>query len=61
MEPSTRSREHRRPEHVTDPQMVLTSPRAEVIQILASAVFALIAQGRASSPRLEHRHVEVIP
>ena len=39
----------------------VTGPRAEVIEILAGAVFALIAEGRMSSSRTATQRAEVIP
>ena len=42
-------------------QLQATCPRAEVIEILAGAVFALIAEGRVSSSRIADQRVEMIP
>lgn len=39
----------------------LTGPRAEVIEILAGAVFALIAAGRVSSSHVAVQRAERIP
>jgi hypothetical protein len=56
VDPSTSNvhQQHHRP-------LQLTGPRAEVIEILAGAVFALIAQGRLSSSRIATQRIEVIP
>jgi hypothetical protein len=54
-------REDHRPEQVTAVQPEVTDPRAEVIEILAGAVFALIAEGRVSSFHIATQPAEVIP
>jgi hypothetical protein len=53
--------EHRRPDQVTALHLQVTCSRAEVIEILAGAVFALIAEGRVASSRSAAQRAEVIP
>jgi hypothetical protein len=50
-----------RPEPVTALQLQATCPRAEVIEILAGAVFSLIAEGRVSSSHMAAQRAEMIP
>ncbi len=63
MDPSASNihREHHRPEQATALQPQEIDPRAEVIEILAGAVFALIAEGRVSSSHIATQRSEVIP
>jgi len=53
------SASHIHQEHLR--QLQVTCPRAEVIEILAGAVFALIAEGRVSSSRIAAQRAEMIP
>lgn len=42
-------------------QLQATCPRTEVIEILAGAVFSLIAEGRVLSSHIAAQRAEVIP
>ena len=59
--PSNIHHGHHQPEPVTALQPGVTCPRAEVIEILAGAVFALIAEGRVSRSSIADQRAEVIP
>jgi hypothetical protein len=63
VDPSTSSihRDHHWPEYAVAPHLLVTCPRAEVIEILAGAVFALITEGRMSSSHLAPWRAEAIP
>ena len=63
MDPSASNihHEHHRPEQVTALHLQVTCPRAEVIEILTGAVFALIIEGRVSSSHIAAQRAEVIP
>jgi hypothetical protein len=54
-------RGHHQPEPVTALQREVSCPRTEVIEILAGAVFTLIAEGRVSASRIAAQRAEVIP
>lgn len=66
MDPSANNihNQYHQPEQVTALHLQATQatcPRAEVIEILAGAVFALIAQGRVSFSHVAAQRAEVIP
>jgi hypothetical protein len=54
-------RDHHWPEYAAAPHLLVTCPRAEVIEILAGAVFALITEGRMSSSHLALGRAAAIP
>lgn len=63
MDPSASNIHHQyhQPEQLTALHLQATCPRAEVIEILAGAVFALIAQGRVSFSHIAAQRAEEIP
>ncbi|HEX7840087.1 MAG TPA: hypothetical protein VF469_21570 [Kofleriaceae bacterium] len=63
VDPNTSSihRDHHWPDYTAAPHLLVPCPRAEFIEILAGAVFALITEGRMSSSHLAPWRAEAIP